>query len=273
MVQDIYPTSAAAGGVDPFDLTGKVALLTGSTRGMGLAAAQLFADHAARVVLVGRNAEGCAAAAQEVNARFPEPRALGVACNIGHEEDRLRLMETVLAEWGQVDILLCNASLNIWVGPVTELDEGVLRKTLDVNVVANHALMKLVLPGMVERGWGRIVTTTSVVGSVFGSAVDSAYAASKAALGALTKCVAVEHGANGIRANVIAPGTFRTEMARSLWESPEHMAVYEAHNPVPRVGEPQEYAGLALLLCSDGAGYLNGQTIALDGGYTVAWRT
>ena len=258
---------------DPFDLTGRVAVLTGSTRGMGLAAAQLFADHGARVVLVGRKAEGCDAAAAEVNARFPEQRALGVPCHIGREADRQRLMDTALGEWGRVDILVCNASFNIWVGPVTELDEDVLRKTLDVNVVANHALMKLVLPGMLDRGWGRIVTTTSIVGSVLGSPIDSAYAASKAALEALTKCVAVEHGANGIRANVIAPGTFRTEMARGLWESPERMAVYEAHNPVPRVGDPEEYAGLALLLCSDAAGYLNGQTIALDGGYTVAWRT
>jgi NAD(P)-dependent dehydrogenase (short-subunit alcohol dehydrogenase family) len=196
-----------------------------------------------------------------------------VACNIGREEDRQRLLAAALERWGKVDILVCNAAINIWVGPVVELDEAVLRKTLDVNVVANHALMKLLLPGMLARGWGRIVTTTSIVGSILGSPTDSAYAASKAALEALTKCVAVEHGGNGIRANVIAPGTFRTEMARSLWDSPEHMSVYEAHSPVPRVGEPQEYAGLALLLCSNAAGYLNGQTVALDGGYTVAWRT
>ena len=225
------------------------------------------------IALVGRKAEGCEAAANQINARFDEPRALPVACNIGKEDDRQRLMDTVLAAWGRVDILLCNASVNIWVGPVAELDEGALRKTLDVNVIANHALMKLVLPGMLERGWGRIVTTTSIVGSVLGSPTDAAYAASKAALEALTKCVAVEHGSRGIRANVIAPGTFRTEMARSMWDSPEHMAVYEAHNPVRRPGEPDEYAGLALLLCSDAAGYLNGQMIPLDGGYTVAWRT
>jgi len=258
---------------DPFDLTGRVAVITGSTRGMGLAAAQLLADHGARVALVGRQLEGCEAAADEVNARFDEPRALPVACNIGKEDDRQRLFDAVLAAWGRIDILLCNASLNIWLGPIAELEEGVLRKTLDMNVIANHALMKLVLPGMVERGWGRIVTTTSIVGSVLGSPTDAAYAASKAALEALTKCVAVEHGARGVRANVIAPGTFRTEMARSLWDSPEHMAVYEAHNPVPRPGEPEEFAGLALLLCSDAAGYLNGQMIPLDGGYTVAWRT
>jgi NAD(P)-dependent dehydrogenase (short-subunit alcohol dehydrogenase family) len=240
---------------------------------MGFAAAQLFAEHGGRVVLVGRKSEGCQRAAEQINSTFSEPRALPIACNIGRAEDRVRLIETVLGTWGRIDILVCNASLNIWVGPVGELDEDVLRKTLDVNVIANHALMKLVLPGMVERQWGRIVTTTSIVGSVLGSPADSAYAASKAALEALTRCVAVEHGGHGIRANVIAPGTFRTDMARSLWESPTHMAIYEAHNPVPRPGEPAEYAGLALLLCSEGAGYLNGQTIALDGGYTVAWRT
>ena len=266
-------TSPAGHVYDPFDLTGKVAVLTGSTRGMGLAAAQLMADHGARVVLAGRKEAGCTEAADAINSRFSHPRAIAVACNIGKEEDRQRLIANAVAAFGRVDILVCNASLNIWVGPVVELDADVLRKTLDVNVIANHALMKMVLPDMIERGWGRIVTTTSIVGSVLGSPSDSAYAASKAALEALTRCVAVEHGASGIRANVIAPGTFRTEMAKSLWESEERMAVYEGHNPVPRVGEAEEYAGLALLLASDGAGYINGQTISLDGGYSVAWRT
>ena len=240
---------------------------------MGLAAARLMAGHGANVVLVGRKEAACIEAADAINSHFASQRALPVACNIGKEDDRRRLFTTAVEAFGHVDILVCNASLNIWVGPVVELEEDVLRKTFDVNVIANHALMKLVLPGMIERGWGRIVTTTSIVGSVLGSPSDSAYAASKAALEALTRCIAVEHGANGIRANVIAPGTFRTEMAKSLWESKEHMAIYESHNPVPRVGEADEYAGLALLLASDGAGYLNGQTIALDGGYSVAWRT
>ncbi len=258
---------------DPFDLAGKVAVLTGSTRGMGLAAAQLMADHGAKVVLAGRKEAGCNEAASAINGRFSDRRAIAVACNIGKADDRQRLVEHAINEFGRIDILVLNASLNIWVGPVVELEEDVLRKTLDVNVVANHALMKLVLPEMIARGWGRIVSTTSIVGSVLGSPSDSAYAASKAALEALTRCVAVEHGQSGIRANVIAPGTFRTEMAKSLWESSEHMAIYEAHNPVPRAGEAEEYAGLALLLASNGAGYLNGQTISLDGGYSVAWRT
>lgn len=258
---------------DPLDLTGRVAVLTGSTRGMGLAAAELFAAHGARVIVSGRNEDACVAAARQINARYDDKRAMGVPCHIGRDDDRRRLVDTVVNEWGGIDVLLLNASFNIWVGPIAELEESALRKTLDVNVIGNHALMALALPAMIERRWGRIVATTSIVGSTLGSPIDAAYAASKAAVEALIKCVAVEHGAAGVRANAIAPALFRTQMARGLWESPEHRAVYDAHNPAARPGEPEEYAGLALLLCSDGAGYLNGQTINLDGGYTVAWRT
>ena len=257
---------------DPLDLTGRVAVLTGSTRGMGLAAAELLAAHGSRVVVSGRNEDACVTAAQTINARHDDKRALGVPCHVGRDQDRRRLVDTVLQEWGRIDVLLLNASYNVWLGPIAELEESVFRKTLEVNVIGNHALMALVLPGMVDRGWGRIVATTSIVGSALGSPVDAAYAASKAAVDSMIRCVAVEHGAAGIRANAIAPAMFRTQMARSLWESPEHRATYDAHNPVARPGEPPEYAGLALLLCSDGAGYLNGQTINLDGGYTVAWR-
>jgi NAD(P)-dependent dehydrogenase (short-subunit alcohol dehydrogenase family) len=259
--------------VNPFDLSGRVAVVTGSTRGIGFAAAQLLAAHDARVVVVGRDREGCDSAAAQINVLVGNRCAIGVPCHVGRAEDRRRLVDTAFAEWGRIDALVCNAAFNIWVGPVLELDESVLRKMIDVNLIGNLELIKLVLPGMLERGWGRIVATTSIVGSILGSPRDAAYAASKAALEALVRCVAVEHGAAGIRANVIAPATFRTQMAKSLWDSAEHMAIYEAHNPVQRVGAPEEFAGLALLLCSDGAGYLNGQTIALDGGYTIAWRT
>jgi NAD(P)-dependent dehydrogenase (short-subunit alcohol dehydrogenase family) len=256
---------------DIFAMDDRVALVTGSTRGMGFAAAEHLARHGAQVVVVGRDAERAGRAADDINLRIGANRATGFGANIGREAEVTRLVGQVIEQFGRLDSLLLHAGMNIWIGATTDLQDGTLRKFLDSSVMSAYWFCQAVLPGMLERGWGRFVFTSSVIGSVLGSADNGPYGISKAALSQMARNLACEYGARGIRANAIAPALFDTRQAELLMNDAEKLARYVARCPAGRVGRPEEFAGLALLLASDAGGYINGQTINLDGGYSVLW--
>jgi dehydrogenase/reductase SDR family member 4 len=252
-----------------FDLRGKVAVVTGSSRGLGLASALGMAEYGARVVISGRKPDTCAAAAEQIRAAGGE--AIAVPCNIGRKEDLQHLVDTTVAKWGRLDIVMANAAIHPWIGSVLDLKEETFNKFMQVNVQSHIWLAQLTVPGMLERGYGRFIVVASIVG-LLGDAVTGMYGLTKAADMQFVRNLANEFASRGITANCIAPGTFKTEMARSQWEDEALVRWYRDRNPSKRFGEVQEIAGLAVLLASPSGGYINGQTIAVDGGHTISFH-
>jgi len=266
--------SGAADGVQTmisplFNLRGKVAIITGSSRGLGLASAVGMAEHGAKVVICGRKADACEAAAGQIRSAGGE--AIAVPCNIGRKEELQHLVETTVQKWGRVDIVMANAAIHPWVGSVLDLKEETFNKFMQVNVQSHVWLAQLTVPGMLERGYGRFIVVASIVG-LLGDAVTGTYGLTKAADMQFVRNMANEFASRGVTANCIAPGTFKTEMARSQWENEALRKWYFERNPSKRFGEVQEIAGLAVLLASPSGGYINGQTIAVDGGHTISFR-
>ncbi len=251
-----------------FDLRGKVAIITGSSRGIGLASARGMAEHGAKVVVSGRKADACEAAVAEIRAAGGE--AIAAPCNIGRKEELQQLIDTANRAWGRVDIVMANAAIHPWVGSVLDLKDETFNKFMQVNVQSSLWLAQLTVPGMIERGYGRFILVASIVG-LMGDAVTGTYGLTKAADMQFVRNMACEFGAKGITANCIAPGTYKTEMARSQWDNPDIAGPYLARNPSKRFGEPEEIAGLAVMLASPSGGYINGQTIVADGGHTITF--
>ena len=252
---------------DLFDLTGKVAVITGSSRGIGRAIAGAMADHGARVVISSRKQDACEAVAGEINAKHPGA-ATAIAASISSKAALEDLVARTTAEVGPIDVLVCNAASNPYFGPMTGLSDDAFRKILDNNVLANHWLIQMCLPGMIERKDGAIIVISSI-GGLRGSATLGAYAISKAADLALVRNLAVEVGQHNIRANAIAPGLIRTDFAKALWDNPEATRRFNTEHPMRRIGEPDEIAGAAVFLASRAGSYVNGQTIVVDGGSTI----
>jgi len=252
-----------------FDLRGKVAIVTGSSRGLGLASAAGMAAHGARVVISGRKADACDAAVAQIEAAGGE--AMAIPCNIGRKEEVQHLVGAALAKWGRIDIVMANAAIHPWVGSVLDLKDETFNKFMQVNVQSHIWLAQLTVPGMLERGYGRFIVVASVVG-LLGDPVTGTYGLTKAADMQFVRNMATEFASRGVTANCIAPGTFKTEMARSQWEDEAQAKWYYERNPSKRFGEVQEIAGLAVLLASPSGGYINGQTIAVDGGHTISFH-
>jgi NAD(P)-dependent dehydrogenase (short-subunit alcohol dehydrogenase family) len=252
-----------------FDLRGKVAIVTGSSRGLGLASAAGMAAHGARVVISGRKADACDAAVAQIEAAGGE--AMAIPCNIGRKEEVQHLVGAALAKWGRIDIVMANAAIHPWVGSVLDLKDETFNKFMQVNVQSHIWLAQLTVPAMLERGYGRFIVVASVVG-LLGDPVTGTYGLTKAADMQFVRNMATEFASRGVTANCIAPGTFKTEMARSQWEDEAQAKWYYERNPSKRFGEVQEIAGLAVLLASPSGGYINGQTIAVDGGHTISFH-
>jgi NAD(P)-dependent dehydrogenase (short-subunit alcohol dehydrogenase family) len=252
---------------DLFDLTGKVAVITGSSRGIGRAIAEAMADRGARVVISSRKQDACEAVADAINAQHPGA-ATAIAASISSKPALEDLVARTQAEVGGIDILVCNAASNPYYGPMSGISDDQFRKILDNNVLSNHWLIQMCLPGMIERKDGAIVVISSI-GGLRGSATLGAYAVSKAADLALVRNLAVEVGQHNIRANAIAPGLIRTDFAKALWDNPEARRRFNTEHPMRRIGEPEEIAGAAVFLASRAGSYVNGQTIVIDGGSTI----
>ncbi len=251
-----------------FDLTGKVAIVTGSSRGIGRAIAEALAHHGARVVISSRKAAACQEVADAINAEQGEGRAIVVPANISAKEDLQHLVDETKRQLGRIDILVCNAASNPYYGPMAGISDDQFRKILDNNVVANHWLIQMAAPDMLERGEGSIIIVSSI-GGLKASPVLGAYNISKAADFQLARNLAAEFGPRQVRVNCIAPGLIKTDFARALWENPQTLAAVTMHTPMQRIGEPDEIAGAAVFLASPASTFMTGQAIVVDGGATV----
>jgi NAD(P)-dependent dehydrogenase (short-subunit alcohol dehydrogenase family) len=253
-----------------FDLTGKSAVITGSSRGIGKAIAERMAEHGAKVVISSRKAEACEAVAAEINGRFGQGSALACAASISSKDDLKRLVESANAAFGKIDVLVANAASNPHFGSTLTIPDDAFRKILENNVIATNWLAQLVMPQMMERKEGVFIIVSSV-GGLRGSPSIGGYNVSKAADFQLARNLAVELGPHNIRVNCIAPGLVKTDFARALWEDPERLARTEASTPLRRIGEPDDIAGAAVFLASQAGAWLTGQAIVVDGGSTIGW--
>ena len=251
-----------------FDLTGKVAVVTGSSRGIGKAIVERLAEHGAKVVVSSRKAGPCDEVAAAINARHGDRRAIAIPANISSKDDLKHLAEATRAAFGRIDILVCNAASNPYYGPMAGIADDQFRKILENNVIANHWLIGFVAPEMRERRDGAIVIVSSI-GGLKGNAIIGAYNVSKAADFSLARNLAVEFGPDNVRVNCIAPGLIKTDFAKALWDNPETLKEVNARTPLGRIGDPDEIAGAAVFLASPAGAYMTGQAIVIDGGSTI----
>lgn len=251
-----------------FDLTGKVAVITGSSRGIGRAIAERMAEQGAKVVISSRKLEPCAEVADALNAAYGKDTAIAVPANISSKDDLKKLVDETMRAFGKIDILVCNAASNPYYGPMSGIQDDQFRKILENNVIANHWLIQYVVPQMVERKDGAIIIVSSI-GGLRGSPVIGAYNISKAADFQLARNLAVEYGEHNIRVNCIAPGLIKTDFARALWENPDTLKRATSTTPLRRIGNPDEIAGAAVFLASSAGTFMTGQSIVVDGGATI----
>ena len=249
-----------------FDLSGKVAVVTGSTKGIGKAIAEIFSEAGGKVVISSRKADMCEQVASAINSGGGE--ALAQPCNISRKDELQALVDTTLSKWGKIDVLVCNAAVNPYYGPLEEISDEAYDKIMNTNVKSNLWLCNMVLPQMAERRDGAVIIVSSI-GGLKGNDKLGAYGLSKAADMQLARNLAVEWGGANIRANCIAPGLVRTDFARTLWEDPDAHARAVASYPIGRLGEPEDIAGAALFLASPAGSFVTGQTIVVDGGTTI----
>jgi NAD(P)-dependent dehydrogenase (short-subunit alcohol dehydrogenase family) len=248
-----------------FDLTGKVALITGSTKGIGKAIAERLAEHGARVVVSSRKADACHEVAAGINQAHGARLAVPIACNINYKDQLQALVEETRQSLGPIDILVCNAAINPAFGSMSEIKDDAFDKILGANIRSNHWLAQLVLPDMIAKRDGSIIIVSSI-GGYRGSKTIGTYCISKAADLQLARNLAVENGPHNIRVNCIAPGLVKTDFARALWDTPEGERRASSGTPLRRLGEPDDIAGAAVFLASRAAAWMTGQSIIVDGG-------
>ncbi len=250
-----------------FDLSGKVALVTGGSRGIGRAIALRMAEAGASVVVSSRRAESCDLVVAEIEQAGG--KAISAPCNVSDIESLAALVDTARTAFGKVDILVGNAAANPHHGPTTSVDSSAFDKIISTNVKANLWLAKSVLPDMAERRNGVLIFITSIAG-LRGTDDIGVYGLSKAAETSMARSLAVGWGKHNIRVNCIAPGLIRTDFAKALWDDPERLKQVEAAYPLGRIGEPDDIAGIAVCLASPAGAFITGQTIVVDGGITMA---
>ena len=249
-----------------FDLNGKVALVTGATRGIGKSIAEELARAGARIALCSRKAEAC----EEVRKGFESKgfEVLARSCNVARREELQALVDETLAKWGGIDIVVANAAVNPYYGPLTGIPDEAFDKILATNVKSVLWLAGMTLPGMAERGGGSFIVV-GWIGGLIANTVIGAYGISKAADHHLVRNLAAEWGPKGIRVNAIAPGLVKTEFARALWEDEKRRNERIQATPLRRLGEPSDIGGIAVFLASDAAAFITGQCIVADGGFTI----
>ena len=249
-----------------FDLTGRTALVTGGSRGIGLAIGAALAGAGARIVLAARHADEVEAAATQLREAGAE--VIGVPANVGKPQDIETLVHATEAAFGQVDILVNNAATNVHFGPVLDADDGMWLKMVETNLLSAVRLCRRVVPGMRTRRWGKIVNVASVAGIQPGIG-QGVYGALKAALIQLTKSLAQELRPDNIQVNAVAPGLVKTRFASVLHETPAIRAVIERATPLGRIAEPDEIASAVLYLASPAASFTTGTVLVVDGGMTL----
>ena len=252
-----------------FDMSGKVAVITGSSRGIGRAIAERMAEHGAKVVISSRKQDVCEEVASEINAKFGKGTAASIPASISAKEDLHRLVDESNRTFGRIDVLVCNAASNPYYGPLNGISDDQFRKTLDNNIVSNNWLIGMVMPQMIERKDGAVIIVLSIAG-LKGTSILGAYAISKAADMRLARNLACEYGRHNVRVNCIAPGLIKTDFAKALWDNPENLKASTARSPLLRIGTPDEIAGAAVFLGSAAGAFMTGQTMVIDGGATIS---
>ena len=251
----------------PFDLTDKVAVVTGSSRGIGRSIAETMARMGAKVVISSRKAEACEPVAGGIREKGGE--AVVIPCNISRRSEVEALIRGAEETLGPIDILVCNAAVNPYYGPLGEITDEAFDKIMGANVKSNLWLCSLAIPGMAARGGGAVVIVSSIAG-IRGTEMIGAYGISKAADFALARNLAVEWGPKNVRVNCIAPGLVKTDFARALWEDEKALERRNRATPLRRIGAPDEIGGVAAFLASPAASFITGQVIVADGGVTIA---
>jgi dehydrogenase/reductase SDR family member 4 len=249
-----------------FDLSGKVAVVTGSTRGIGKSIAEELARAGAKVAISSRKAEACLQTRDDLAKQGFE--VLAQPCNVSRKEDLRALVDATVAKWGRVDIVVANAASNPYFGPLTDIADDAFDKIVTNNVKSVLWLAAMTLPGMAQRGGGSFIAVGSI-GGILANTVIGAYGMSKAADHHLVRNLAAEWGPKNVRVNAIAPGLVKTEFARALWEDEKRAAERIAATPLRRLGEPRDIGGIAVFLASDAAAFVTGQVIVADGGVTI----
>lgn len=252
---------------DLFSLQDKVAVITGSSKGIGKAIAEAMAAAGAKVVISSRKAGPCEAVAEAINEAGGE--AMALACNISEKADLQALVDGTLNRWGRIDALVCNAAVNPYFGPLAEIPDEAYDKIMNANVRSALWLCNMVIPQMATRGGGAVIIVSSIA-AFKGHGNLGVYALSKAADNQLARSLAVEWGRANVRVNCIAPGLVRTDMARALWEDPDKLAQALESYPLGRIGEPEDIAGAAVFLTSRAGNFVTGQTLVIDGGTTIS---
>jgi NAD(P)-dependent dehydrogenase (short-subunit alcohol dehydrogenase family) len=254
-------------GLAMFGLNGKVAVVTGSSKGIGRAIAEAMAALGAKVVISSRNLDPCKGVADGIRRHGGEAHA--IACNIGRKNEVEALIAETRKHYGPIDILVCNAAVNPAFGPMSKLTDEAFDKIMASNVKSNLWLCNLAIPDMAAKGGGAVIIVSSIAG-LRGSEVIGAYGISKAADFALARNLALEWGPKNVRVNCIAPGLVKTDFAKALWENPEKLKRRNDATPLRRIGAPEEIGGIAAFLASPAASFITGQVIVADGGVTIA---
>lgn len=246
-----------------FDLTGKTALVTGGGRGIGRAIAERLAGAGANVVIASRKLDHLQRAAAEMPGNV-----VPVQCHVGRPAELEHLIAETERNFGPVDILVNNSATNIGQGPSLKLTDEALLKTMEINVLAAHRLVKLTVPGMIERGGGSVINIASIAG-LRPQFESLAYSFTKAGLIMMTRVWAMEFGRHNVRVNAICPGLIQTDFSEYFWKNEDFVRRLEETQPLPRVGRPEEIGGIALYLASDDASFVTGQCFVIDGGATA----
>ena len=252
-----------------FNLNNKSILITGSSRGIGKSIARHCAIHGANVIISSRKLNICEQTAEEINNEVGKELAHPIAANISDENQLDELVNKTREKLGKIDVLICNAATNPFMGSMLDMPNDKFDKVMNNNIKSNQILCNLVLPEMIDREDGSIIIISSIA-AIKGSAILGAYNISKAADVMIVKNIAAEFGHKNIRANSIAPGLIKTDFAKALWENPEILKTVLRTTPMQRIGEPDEIAGVAVMLASEAGNYINGQTIVVDGGTTIS---
>ena len=251
----------------PFDLKGKVALITGSTRGIGKATALMMAKAGARIVVTSRKEKACAEVTEEIVKAGGE--AFAVPCDVADTDQVKALAEQAEKKWRRIDILVCNAAVSPHHGPLHEISEEAIDRLLTTNVKNQLLLCNKLIPGMAARNDGTVIIVSSIA-AMRGTRRVGGYAITKAADIQMVRSLALEWAGRGVRVNGIAPGLVRTDMSRALWEDPKRLAGALEAYPMGRIAEPEDIASVALFLASKAAAFITGQTLVVDGGSTIA---
>lgn len=249
-----------------YDLGGKVAIITGASRGIGQSIAEHFSQAGAKVVLASRKQDSLDEVAAAIQAQGGE--ALAIAAHSGEKAGLKALVDKTMETWGRIDILVNNAATNPHFGPVLVAEDSLWQKTLEVNVMGNIWLCQQVVPLMQQQGGGNIINVASINGIRPGH-MQGIYSATKAAVISLTQTLAMELGKDNIRVNAIAPGLIQTKFARAIWDNEVVMKDVLARTPLGRIGQPPDIAAIALWLASDLSSFATGEVFVVDGGLTL----